>query len=514
IGGVAAFDWQTGVVSPGGVGYDINCGVRLAATNLDLEDIGGRTADLVDALYRGIPCGVGSTGSVRLNNKEAGKVLQQGSRWAVRQGYGEAEDIEYTEDRGCLPGADPAEVSERALQRGSRQLGTLGSGNHFLEVGVVETVFDSRAAEAFGLREGQVTLLLHSGSRGLGYQVCDDFLAFMNKHVRTLGIDLPDRQLACAYIQSDAGRRYLGAMAAAANYAFANRQILLHLCRGVFEKTLGISPRDLNMRQVYDVCHNIAKKEEHLVGERKQWVCVHRKGATRAFGPGHEALAPRYREVGQPILIPGDMGTASYVLAGTQKAMEETFGSTCHGAGRVLSRTAAKKQSKGRAIQRELEDKGVLVRWTGRSTLAEEMPEAYKDVSQVVDVVHGAGISKKVARLRPVAVVKGELPAGRVFIGLLGPDCRRYSSFLSTLSWCRAKKQRTTPPRPGPLPRWGRRRSFKRRSEQSVMTRSKAKRDERMTIPAPLKGFKANGFGSDGLMKNFARLVETHWFYC
>jgi tRNA-splicing ligase RtcB len=407
IGGVAAFDWQSGVVSPGGVGYDINCGVRLAATDLDLSEIRTRVADLVDALYRQVPCGVGSTGAVKLNTKESRQVLQQGSQWAVRRGLGEPEDVEHTEDRGCLDSADPGQVSDRALQRGSNQLGTLGSGNHFLEVGVVETVYDARTADAFGLREGQVTLLLHSGSRGLGYQVCDDFLAFMNKHVRTLGIELPDRQLACAYIQSEAGRRYLGAMAAAANYAFANRQILMHLCRDAFERTLGISPRALNMRLVYDVCHNIAKKEEHLVQGRKQWVCVHRKGATRAFGPGHPALAPRYREVGQPILIPGDMGTASYVLVGTRKAMEETFGSTCHGAGRVLSRSAAKKQSKGRALHRELEDQGVLVRWTGRSTLAEEMPEAYKDVSKVVDVVHGAGISLKVARLKPVAVVKG-----------------------------------------------------------------------------------------------------------
>jgi tRNA-splicing ligase RtcB len=407
IGGVAAFDWETGVVSPGGVGYDINCGVRLAVTDLDYEDIRPQVKDLVDALYRHIPCGVGSTGSVKLTAKDTRQVLQQGSQWAARQGYGTADDVEHTEDRGCLPQAEADEVSQRALQRGSSQLGTLGAGNHFLEVGLVETIYDTRTADAFGLRRGQVTLMLHSGSRGLGYQVCDDFLAFMNKHVRTLGLSLPDRQLACAYIQSEAGRRYLGAMAGAANYAFANRQILMHLSRKVFEKALNISPRALNMRLVYDVCHNIAKKEEHVVEGRKQWVCVHRKGATRAFGPGHPALTPGYREVGQPILIPGDMGTASYVLAGTQKAMEETFGSTCHGAGRVLSRSAAKKRSQGRAIHRELEDRGVLVRWTGRSTLAEEMPEAYKNISEVVNVVHGAGISRKVAKLRPVAVVKG-----------------------------------------------------------------------------------------------------------
>lgn len=407
IGGVAAFDWQEGVVSPGGVGYDINCGVRLAATELAFTDIQKSIKELVDALYRHVPSGVGSTGSVKLSAKEEKKVLSQGSSWAVKQGFGTDDDIEHTEDGGCLPHADPEVISDRALERGSRQLGTLGSGNHFVEVGVVEEIFHPEAARIFGLFEGQVTVMLHSGSRGLGYQVCDDFLASMNKHVRTLGIELPDRQLACAYIQSDQGKRYLSAMACAANYAYANRQVLLHRCREVFEHVLRISPKALNMRLVYDVCHNIAKKEAHMVDGQKRWVCVHRKGATRAFGPGQKALSSTYQDVGQPILIPGDMGTASYVLVGTQKAMDETFGSTCHGAGRVLSRKAAKRQAKGRAIHRELEDLGVLVRWTGRGTLAEEMPEAYKDVSEVVEVVHGAGISKKVARLRPVAVVKG-----------------------------------------------------------------------------------------------------------
>jgi tRNA-splicing ligase RtcB len=333
--------------------------------------------------------------------------LIHGSQWAVGQGFGLAEDIEHTEDYGCLAGADPEVVSERALTRGSRQLGTLGSGNHFLEVGVVEQIYHPEAADAFGLFKDQVTVMIHSGSRGLGYQVCDDFLAFMTKHVKKLDIELPDRQLACAPIQSAEGREYLSAMACAANYAYANRQIMLHLCREVFEQVLGISPRTLNMRLVYDVCHNIAKKEQHLIDGQKRWVCVHRKGATRAFGPGQPALSAAYRHIGQPILIPGDMGTASYVLVGTQTAMDETFGSTCHGAGRVLSRNAAKKKSKGRSIARELEDKGILVRWTGRFTMAEEMPEAYKDVSQVVEVVHGAGISRKVARLRPIVVVKG-----------------------------------------------------------------------------------------------------------
>lgn len=407
IGGVAAFDWQNGVVSPGGVGYDINCGVRLATTGLVYDDIRDRGRELVEALFRHVPSGVGSTGSVKLGPKEEKKVLAQGSRWAVQQGFGTDDDLRHTEDGGCLPGADPELISARALERGSRQLGTLGSGNHFLEVGLVEEIYQPAAAQAFGLHEGQVTVLLHSGSRGLGYQVCDDFLAVMRKHVQTLGIQLPDRQLACAYIQSEAGQHYLAAMACAANYAYANRQILLHRSREVFEQTLRISPRALDMRLVYDVCHNIAKKEQHLVQGRQQWLCVHRKGATRAFGPGQPAVAEDYREVGQPILIPGDMGTASYVLVGTQRAMEETFGSTCHGAGRVLSRKAALKRAKGRAIQRELEDKGVLVRWTGRGTLAEEMPEAYKDVSMVVEVVHAAGIARKVARLRPLLVVKG-----------------------------------------------------------------------------------------------------------
>jgi len=407
IGGVAAFDWKTGVVSPGGVGYDINCGVRLAGTDLHHDDIKDRVKDLVDGLYRKVPCGVGSTGSVKLSVKEEKKVLRQGSQWAQRNGFGNDDDIAHTEDFGCLPGADPEVISERALNRGLKQLGTLGSGNHFLEVGVVEEIFHPRAAQAFGLFEGQVTVMIHSGSRGLGYQVCDDALAFMAKHVKKLDFVPPDRQLAYAPIQSSEGQRYLHAMACAANYAYANRQIMLHLTRRVFEQVLGIGPKGLNMRLVYDVCHNIAKKEKHLVDGDERWLCVHRKGATRAFGPDHPAVCEDYRSIGQPSLIPGDMGTASYVLVGTQKAMEETFGSTCHGAGRVLSRTAAKKRSKGRSIGRELEDQGILVRWTGRWTMAEEMPEAYKDVSEVVDVVDGAGISKKVARLRPVAVVKG-----------------------------------------------------------------------------------------------------------
>jgi tRNA-splicing ligase RtcB len=407
IGGVAAFDWDEGIVSPGGVGYDINCGVRLAATGLNVDDVRPKLAELVNALYRQIPCGVGSTGSVRLNAKQERQVLCQGSRWAVDSGFGQDGDVAHTEDGGCLEGADPDTLSERALERGRNQLGTLGSGNHFLEVGMVDEIFDPAAAAVFGLFQGQVTLMLHSGSRGLGYQVCDDFLAAMASSAAKSGLDLPDRQLACAPINSEQGRRYLAAMACAANYAWANRQILMHLSRRAFEQVLDLSPRRLALNLVYDVCHNIAKKEVHRVEGRRRTVCVHRKGATRSFGPGADQLPVSYRASGQPVIIPGDMGRCSYVLKGTDRAMAETFGSTCHGAGRVLSRSAALKKSKGRSIQRELENRGILVRWTGRATLAEEMPEAYKDVSMVVEVVHNAGVSTKVARLKPLAVVKG-----------------------------------------------------------------------------------------------------------
>ncbi len=407
IGGVAAFDWESGIISPGGVGYDINCGVRLATTSLMEKEVRPNLENLVNALFRDIPSGVGSKGSIKLSINEEKKVLRRGSRWAVSQGFGIDSDLEHTEDGGCMPNADPDVLGKRALERGLRQLGTLGSGNHFVEIGVVEAVYEPEAAHVFGLFEGQVTLMIHSGSRGLGYQVCDDFLALMTKHVKKLRFDLPDRQLACAYIQSEEGMRYYNAMACAANYAWANRQVLMHRSRRVFESVLSIGPRNLNMNLIYDVCHNIAKQEEHTIDGEKKLVCVHRKGATRSFPPGHKALCEEYRRVGQPVIIPGDMGTASYVLLGTQKAMEETFGSTCHGAGRVLSRSAAKKASKGRAIHRELEDKGILVKWTGRSTLAEEMPDAYKDISEVVEVVHEAKISRKVAKLRPIAVVKG-----------------------------------------------------------------------------------------------------------
>lgn len=407
IGGVAAFDIDQGVISPGGVGYDINCGVRLAATGLDEKELRPELEHLANILQRDIPSGVGSTGPLKLSDSNLKKVLRQGSPWAIAQGYGEPSDGERTEDGGCMSEADPAALSSRALERGRKQLGTLGSGNHFIEVGVVDTVYDPVAADAFGIRPGQVTLLIHSGSRGLGHQICDDFLAAMTKKVHQTGIELPDRQLACMPINSAEGKAYYRAMACAANFAWANRQILMHIAADSFMSALGISPRDLSMRLVYDVCHNIAKIEPHTVEGGKQNVCVHRKGATRAFAPGHPALGEAYRATGQPILIPGDMGTASYVLVGTQQAMDETFGSTCHGAGRVLSRKAAKKASKGRSLQQELEKKGIIARASGRGTMAEEMPEAYKDVAEVVEAVHGSGISKKVAKLRPIAVVKG-----------------------------------------------------------------------------------------------------------
>lgn len=407
IGGVAAFDWQEGIISPGGVGYDINCGTRLIASNLSMKDVSGKIKDLLQALYENIPSGVGSKGSLRLSGQELRQVLREGAAWAVRNGYGWPEDLERTEDRGTMEGADPDVVSERAMERGRPQLGTLGSGNHFLEVGYVEEIYDAEVARTFGLWKDQVTVLIHSGSRGFGYQVCDDFLKKMGERVRQLGLDLPDRQLACDFISSPIGQDYFAGMACAANYAWANRQMLMHWTREVFEKMMQMSPRDLGMHLIYDVCHNIAKREFHDIAGQRREVCVHRKGATRAFPPGHPALPEIYRQVGQPVLIPGDMGRYSYVLVGTERAMAETFGSTCHGAGRVQSRTQAKKASKGRPLHRELEDRGIYVMAASRATLVEEAPEAYKDVSQVVEVVHQAGISKKVARLRPWGVVKG-----------------------------------------------------------------------------------------------------------
>jgi tRNA-splicing ligase RtcB len=407
IGGVAAFDWQEGVISPGGVGYDINCGTRLLRSNLFRSDVKDKIQHLVKILYQEIPSGVGSKGALRLSAQELRQVLKKGAAWAVERGYGSADDLERTEDHGCMEGADPEAVSERAIERGRPQLGTLGSGNHFLEVGFVDEVYDDKTAEVLGLKKDQVTVFIHSGSRGLGYQVCDDFLKRMGERTRQLGLELPDRQLACDFIQSKTAREYLAGMACAANYAWVNRQMLMHWTREVFEHFFPMSPKDLGMQLIYDVCHNIAKRETHLIAGEEREVCVHRKGATRAFPPGHPAVPAVYRSIGQPVLIPGDMGRCSYVLVGAAKAMEETFGSTCHGAGRVQSRAQAIKAGRGRPLHRELEDQGIHVMAASRKTLVEEAPEAYKDVSQVVEVVHRAGISRKVAKLRPWGVVKG-----------------------------------------------------------------------------------------------------------
>lgn len=407
IGGVAAFDPQDGIISPGGVGYDINCGCRLVATKLHHEEIKPQLEQLVINLYRNIPSGVGSKSRLKLSPKDERGVLENGARWAAANGYGTQSDLDATEEGGRMEGADPECVSERALERGREQLGTLGSGNHFLEVQVVEKIFDEKAAAVFDLEKDQVTVMIHSGSRGFGYQVCDDYLVSMMKYIQRTGLFIPDRQLACARIDSEEGKRYFAAMCCAANYAWANRQMMLHWTRETFERTLGKSPHDLGMRLIYDVCHNIAKFEDFPIDGKQMRLCVHRKGATRAFPPGHPQVPPQYRSVGQPVLIPGDMGTGSYILTGTQKAYEETFGSTCHGAGRVMSRGRAVKAARGRAIKKEMAARGVIVISTGKATLAEEIPEAYKNIDEVVDVAHNAGISKKVARLKPIGCIKG-----------------------------------------------------------------------------------------------------------
>jgi len=407
IGGVAAFDFDEGIVSPGGVGYDINCGCRLMTTLLRAEEIRPLMKDLVTALFKNIPSGVGSTGAIRLSKSDETKVAVQGAAWAVKKGFGTTEDLERTEDHGVMEGADPSVLSDRVIKRGKDQLGTLGSGNHFVEVQVVDQIYNSKKAQAYGLFEGQITVFIHSGSRGFGHQVCDEFLKEMSKPTQKASFELPDRQLACAHLKSDQGRRYLAAMACAANYAWANRQVLMHWAKETLLESLSISPRELGMKLLYDVCHNIAKKEEHTVDGTNVMLCVHRKGATRALPPGHPLLPDIYRDVGQPVLIPGDMGTHSYVLSGAKEAMIQSFGSSCHGAGRLLSRSKAVKMAKGRAIHRELEDKGIFVQSRGKRTLKEEMPEAYKDVSQVVEVVHEAGLAQKVVRLRPLGVIKG-----------------------------------------------------------------------------------------------------------
>ncbi len=381
--------------------------MRLLRSSLTKQEVAPRIKDLVEALYREIPSGVGSKGKLRLSQKDSRRLLTQGARWAVEQGFGSSEDLEHTESGGCIEGADPDIISKKAYERGSAQQGTLGSGNHFTEIQYVDEIYDETSANSLGLFKDQIAVMIHTGSRGFGHQVCTDFLEVMQKSVRKYNIELPDRELACAPFESNEARDYMAAMKAAANYAWANRQCIMHWVKESFMKTLNTGPKTAGISLVYDIAHNIAKVEEHMVNGKKRALIVHRKGATRAFPPGHPELPAVYKQTGQPVIIPGDMGRASYVLLGTEQAMKESFGSTCHGAGRVMSRHQAIKQAKGRAIWREMEDKGIIVRSAGRSTLAEEMPEAYKDISNVVDVVHNAGISRKVARLRPLGVIKG-----------------------------------------------------------------------------------------------------------
>jgi len=408
IGGVAATDpKQGGVISPGGVGYDINCGVRLIRTHLTQNDVRPRIERLVDTLFRTVPCGVGRGGIVTFSKGELRKLMGEGSSYVVGKGFGWNSDLEATEAGGLIPHAEPNLVSDRALERGQDQCGTLGSGNHFLEVQVVDHVDDPHIAKVLGLEAGVITVMIHSGSRGLGYQVCEDNLKEMRHVPKKYGIELPDPQLACAPVNSAEGKKYLGSMRAAANYAWCNRQIMTHLTRQAFSEVFETPAERLGMHLVYDVAHNIAKMEPYDVDGRSIELCVHRKGATRAFPPSHPELPERYRGIGQPVLVPGDMGRASYVLVGREGAMRDTFGSCCHGAGRCMSRGAAIRASKGRSIQRELLDRGVIARARGRTGLEEEQPDAYKDVTQVVSVLHAAGIAHKVARLKPVGVIKG-----------------------------------------------------------------------------------------------------------
>lgn len=407
IGGVAATRYPDGVISPGGIGYDINCGVRLLASSIRFEDAKPHLKALVGALDRYCPSGVGTEGGIRLNDGELAQACRLGSGWALKKGMASAEDLRRTEEEGCMEGADPGEVSKRARERGRSQLGTLGAGNHFIEIDVVDQVFDPRAAAAMGLEEGALTLSIHCGSRGFGHQICTDSVQDLQSAVRRYGIHLPDRELVCAPLDSPEGLKYLAAMRSAANYAFLNRQLLAHQARRAFEEVLAGKVKNWYLHQVYDIAHNIGKIETHIIDGKKTKVCVHRKGATRAFGPGAPGLPDEYRQVGQPVLVPGSMGTASWVLVGTESSMTRSFGSSCHGAGRVMSRNAAKRSVRGENLQRELESEGIHLRVGSLAGLAEEAPAAYKDVDEVVETVVGAGIARKVARLRPVAVVKG-----------------------------------------------------------------------------------------------------------
>lgn len=407
IGGVAAFDLDKGIISPGGVGYDINCGVSLVRTDLKASDIRKHLPKLVDALFNEIPCGVGSEGKIKLSSSDFEQVLLDGANWVIRKGLADHEDAERMEENGSMEGGDPALVSKRARQRAQKQLGTLGSGNHFIEIQEVNNIYDLKAAELFGLFKGQAVVMIHSGSRGFGHQVCDDYLKVMQEGARKYQIELPDRQLACVPIKSSEGQRYFKAMKCAANFAWANRLTMVGLARKAFERYFKTSFSGLGMRMVYDVAHNIAKIEDINLEDGLTSVCVHRKGATRALGPGSKHLPETYRSIGQPVIIPGDMGRASFVLVGAADAEHISFNSTCHGAGRVMSRKAAIRKAKGKDIAKNLAGRGIIVRARGKLTLLEEVPEAYKDIGDVVDAVAGAGISRKVARMRPLGTVKG-----------------------------------------------------------------------------------------------------------
>ena len=407
IGGVAATEYPHGVISPGAIGYDINCGVRLLASSIDFESARTEMDKLATLLNQYCPSGVGKEGAIKLNVSELDHVLRDGSRWALKNGYATEADLARTEESGSLEGADPHKVSDRAKQRGREQIGSLGAGNHFIEVDVVDQIFDEGAANTMGLYRGCLVLQIHCGSRGLGHQVCTDYVQSFQNAVHKYGIDLPDRELVCAPMDSPEGMAYMGAMRAAANFAFANRQLLAHAARRAFEETFAPKTRSWHLHPVYDIAHNMGKLETHEIDGKEMRVCVHRKGATRAFGPGSPGLPPEYKKIGQPVIIPGSMGTASWVLVGTEDSMKRSFGSSCHGAGRVMSRSKAKKEVEGSTLRRELESQGIKVRAGSLSGLAEEAPVAYKDVDMVVETVSEAGIAKKVARLKPAAVIKG-----------------------------------------------------------------------------------------------------------
>jgi len=408
IGGVAAMDYNSGIISPGGVGYDINCGVRLIRTNLVYREIKDRLKVIIDRLYNSIPTGVGSRGAIRkLSSKELDQIMIRGARWAIENGYGDETSLIYMEEQGMMPGANPDAVSTKARSRGLDQMGTLGSGNHFIELGIVEDIYDSSVADFLGLEKNQIIVLIHSGSRGFGHQICDDYVVEMKRKRQELDFALPDIQLISAYINSPIGKKYYSAMVAAANYAWSNRQVMMSLVEKELRRVLDASSRELGYKLIYDVSHNIAKLEEHNFEGRRRLLCVHRKGATRAFGPGHHLIPDRYREIGQPVIIPGDMGRYSYLCLGTEAGMNETFGSSCHGAGRIMSRKEALRSSTANRVLQDMQKRNILVHSATRSTLVEEMSNVYKDVSAVVETMTDCGLLKKIIKTKPIGVIKG-----------------------------------------------------------------------------------------------------------